>query len=135
MYNFLATKKFEIIYVPLVLYWILLAVLTSVPGPALPVILDTGDKFKHFAAYFLLAIYINLSLHFQTKFPNIKKYFFLISIVIIAVYGALDEIHQIFIINRSCEFFDWIADVLGGLLGTTLIYFFVKTNTRTEVRT
>lgn len=40
---------------------------------------------------------------------------------IIGLYGALDELLQI-PVGRSCEFGDWVADVLGASLGFTLFY-------------
>ena len=65
----------------------------------------------------------------EIEYLRFKKNFFVAGLIIIAVYGALDEIHQIFITNRSCEFLDWVADIIGGLLGTVLTYFFIKKNT------
>jgi VanZ family protein len=47
-------------------------------------------------------------------------------LVICFTYGAFDEIHQIFIPNRSAELLDWIADILGATSGGLLAYFFLK---------
>lgn len=48
---------------------------------------------------------------------NFKQCFF-ICIAIIAVYGTIDEIHQSFVPGRFPSFFDWLFDILGGIIGT-----------------
>jgi len=34
-----------------------------------------------------------------------------------SAWGALDEIHQLFTPNRSCDWRDWVADTAGALVG------------------
>jgi hypothetical protein len=34
-----------------------------------------------------------------------------------AVYGLTDEVHQMFVPGRSPDVRDWLADVLGGIIG------------------
>jgi len=34
----------------------------------------------------------------------------------VAVYGATDEVHQLFVPGRFCALSDWIADVAGGVV-------------------
>lgn len=56
---------------------------------------------------------------------------FLICILIIAVYGAIDEFHQSFVPGRSSSVFDWMFDVLGGIIGTIAgRWIMIKTNSR-----
>ena len=126
MYNWLKDHKIYIIYIPLVLYWILIFVLTTIPASSIPEIFGLTDKLKHISAYFGLAVLLGLTLHYQNKFLYMKKFFLLFTIIIIAVYGALDEIHQMLVPNRTCDIFDWIADLGGGLIGIILIYLFIK---------
>ena len=82
-----------------------------------------GDKLLHLIAYFILAILLALTLIFQSKYPFLKKKFFISTIIISSVYGLLDEIHQGFIPGRSNDIFDWFADSVGGLAGALLVYF------------
>ena len=37
--------------------------------------------------------------------------------VVLSVYGALDELHQLFIPGRSADVSDWAFDTLGAVLG------------------
>ncbi|MCB9247515.1 MAG: VanZ family protein [Ignavibacteriales bacterium] len=46
--------------------------------------------------------------------------------IICTAYGLIDEIHQIFVPNRSAEFLDWVADLSGAILGVLIVRFFIK---------
>jgi VanZ family protein len=115
-----SSKKY--IYSALILYWIILLLATSLPGPSLPDI-GGGDKVKHFAAYAVLTMLLTLAIKVQDKKPGLKKYAFLLSVGVASFYGMADEIHQMFIPGRNCEFLDWIADTAGALIGSLIVYF------------
>lgn len=125
MFDFIEKNKSKLLYVPLVAYWTVLLGLTSLPGQDLP---KTGinDKIEHFSAYFLLGLLLSLTLLFQNKFLKIKRYFAFFTIFIIGLYAALDEIHQLFVPGRDCDFFDWTADMIGASLAILLIIFLLK---------
>lgn len=42
--------------------------------------------------------------------------------IVVLLYGISDEFHQHFVPGRSVEFFDVVADALGGLLGAWVMY-------------
>lgn len=44
------------------------------------------------------------------------------SVLFTSLYGLTDELHQYFVVNRSCEFGDWVADVIGALI----VYLVIK---------
>jgi VanZ family protein len=125
LFKYLEKHKTALVYIPLVLYWLVLLTLTTLPGEDLP---DIGvvDKVNHFVAYFGLAVLLSLCLLFQTKYELLYRKSFLMTFLIIIVYGALDEIHQIFIPGRSAEVLDWTADASGALLGILIVYFLYR---------
>lgn len=41
----------------------------------------------------------------------------LLSIATVSLYAITDEVHQIFVDGRSCEFRDWCIDTAGAILG------------------
>ncbi|MFZ0455315.1 MAG: VanZ family protein [Ignavibacteriaceae bacterium] len=125
MFDFIEKNKGKLLYIPLVIYWLVLLVLTTLPGKELP---KTGinDKIEHFTAYFLLGILLSLTLLFQNKFSKIKKYFTLFTGLIIGLYAALDEIHQLFVPGRNCDILDWTADMIGASIGILVIIFLIK---------
>ena len=125
MFDFIERNKKKLLYIPLLIYWIILLVLTTLPGKDLP---KTGinDKIEHFSAYFLLGFLLSLALLFQNKFLRIKKNFALFTGFIIGLYAALDELHQLFVPGRDCDIFDWTADMIGASIGILLVIFLLK---------
>ena len=125
MLRYLEEHKVIMVYIPLVVYWLVLLGATSFPVDYIPAV-GIGDKFEHLFAYMGLTVLLNLTIVFQNKFILLKKKNTLFTFIISGLYGALDEVHQYFIPGRSCELFDWIADLLGILLGLFLINFIIK---------
>ncbi|MEI7811876.1 MAG: VanZ family protein [Ignavibacteria bacterium] len=121
MYKLLEKNKRTLVYFPLVIYWIMLLMLTSIPGQSTP---DFGisDKIEHAVAYMILTVLLCLTYQFQGKFKMLYRSPFVWTIATVALYGALDEIHQLFIPGRSCDIMDWMADITGAVLGLIFVY-------------
>lgn len=120
MFEYLEQRKIWLVYLPLALYWIILFTATTLPGNQLPD-LHLSDKIEHFSAFFILAVLLNLALIFQRKSFVLFKYAALVTIVITLSYGAIDELHQIFIPGRSADIRDWLADSTGVILGVFIL--------------
>jgi VanZ family protein len=93
-------------------------VLSSRPMPEMPSLSEIPywDKFLHFVAFavggFLLASALQVST--QWKWRRV----FVVSFIGIALYGALDEWHQLYTPGRSGgDVFDWLADLTGAMVG------------------
>jgi VanZ family protein len=121
-------KKY-LVYLPLILYWLLILTLTSLPGNDLPNV-PISDKIEHLMAFAGLGFLLILSLRIQNKFPLIKKHPAWSTIIIVSAYSAFDELHQIFIPGRTCDIKDWMADTIGVTIGviimTLLIFVFER---------
>ena len=126
MYSYLQSHKKYLIHLPLVIYWIILFVLTSLPTGLAIETRDVSDKLLHFGAYGLLSVLLYLNLYFQNKFLLLNKYSALYTILVASVYGLLDEIHQMFVPGRSAEFLDWLADFSGSLVAVLIISYLIK---------
>lgn len=107
------------IYLPLIIHWVTILILTSLPSESLPSV-EISDKLNHFLAYFVLGFFLHLTLKYQTKFPALKKNILLITVIIASGYGLLDELHQLFVPGRSAEVLDWVADFIGAISGSLL---------------
>ena len=116
MFDYLEKRKVMLVYFPLTLYWIVLFTATTLPGKDLPD-LGISDKIEHFSAFFILAVLINLTLIYQRKSYLLFRYAIIATIIITLSYGAIDEIHQLFIPGRSADFRDWLADSSGVIMG------------------
>jgi VanZ family protein len=92
-------------------------VLTSIPGADLPPAPARGaDKAVHLALYGTLGF-----LAVRAAAPPARPVTTAARILLaIALFAALDEIHQRFIPGRSMELFDWVADTLGAAAGGLL---------------
>ncbi|MBO5099787.1 MAG: VanZ family protein [Treponema sp.] len=77
------------------------------------------DKVVHFVCFGGLAgcctFWFNRKSWSEHFFRN-----FLICVCFVSFYGIIDEIHQSFVVGRSCSIFDWCADTLGAFLGAFL---------------
>lgn len=60
---------------------------------------------------------LSLLINFAFYFTRGKKSA-LPSILLASLYGVTDEVHQIFVEGRSCEFRDWAIDTVGAVIGT-----------------
>ena len=85
--------------------WILSS-LPDTPGPALPHPLD-------WAAHALTYLALGYSLARATGSART-------ALVLVAWWGALDEVHQAFVPQRDAGIEDWLFDLLGGLVGVGL---------------
>ncbi len=127
MLDYLEKNKIRAVYFPLVVYWIILLTATSLPGQDLPK-LGVSDKIEHLTAYLILAVILNLALLVQNKYKLLKSKSSLFTVLIISVYAALDELHQLFIPGRSCDIKDWAADFIAALIGALIIFFIAGKN-------
>lgn len=110
---------------PAVVWAAFILLLTSVPNPN---VLDVrgGDKLVHFCLY---AIFSLLALRGAWSRPA-RRLTWLWVLVAISVFGALDELHQLFIPGRSAEVADWLADSAGDAAGILLGAFILRRASR-----
>ncbi|MEA1986357.1 MAG: VanZ family protein [Candidatus Marinimicrobia bacterium] len=106
---------FAIIYVMLIFY------VSSIAGNHLPKFkILSFDKIIHCCVYFVFGILIFLAINEKGKYHN-KQILFL-TIIIGLLYGISDEIHQLFVLNRSASVYDVIADFIGVIIGSFLVF-------------
>jgi VanZ family protein len=124
MYNLNKNKVLIFIRLPLIIYWLTIFILTSLPSELMPKV-SVGDKLEHFLAFLALGflIYLNIFYQYKITFKNLSPLLF--SIIIISFYGALNELSQLLIPGRSAEILDWIADFFGGVVGVKSAEYFL----------
>src|SRR5262249_36774903 len=102
-------------WLPLLLWAALVFAVSSLHGSSFPKsVLFDYDKLLHGAEYAaggLLAALAPGAPTWQLAF---------LAAALVALYGASDELHQLFVPGRSCDVRDWIADAAGGTLGAVL---------------
>lgn len=75
-------------------------------------------KLAHFCEFLGLSLLANAALYFTC---GRKKAFW--GTAISSAYAVTDEVHQIFVDGRSCQFTDWLIDTAGAITG--LIIFLI----------
>lgn len=81
-------------------------------------------KLAHYTEYLILGLLvINLLKDYHHKY-------LVISIIICILYATSDEIHQLFVPGRSCQFIDIIIDTLGSITGIYLYKLLFLKDTR-----
>jgi len=125
LFEYLEKRKVWLVYIPLVVYWLILFTATTLPVERLPSVGFT-DKVNHFIAYFILTALVNLTLIYQRKSRLLFEKAPIATIVICLFYGALDEVHQLFVPGRSAETLDWVADASGTFIGVLIVYFLIN---------
>lgn len=97
--------------------------LCMMPGGNTPSInIPNIDKLVHACMYMALAFCISLNLYQEyTEFDSIAMIMW--ALVIPILFGGLIEVMQDkFTLTRSCDFYDFIADSVGAIIG----YFFAR---------
>jgi VanZ family protein len=75
------------------------------------------DKLLHLAVYGLMAglFYRACGSTWSGRMP--PAIILAASVLFASLYGASDEFHQSFVAARQADMGDWIADIVGGILG------------------
>ncbi len=104
-------------------YWAVMFKLTHVPpaelGPPGPL----SDKQLHFLAYLILSFLLGTTL--VLIFPGRRRWIPLALIATGMAYGGVDELTQP-LVGRTCDIYDWFADVAGVGTSARLIFCFQR---------
>lgn len=98
---------------PAVLYAALIFTVSSIPLRNAPVLWKSQDKAAHFAEYAVLAALLVRALAPGRRILAAAAAALLASCVL----GALDEVHQALVPNRTPDVWDAVADAIGSSLG------------------
>jgi VanZ family protein len=103
---------FLTVTLPLYAWFCLMMTVSSVPGTKLPHIgLWNWDKLAHTFEYAVLAFLLFRRLRRKEQWLLQKAFWF--TLIACSLWGAVDEVHQLFIPNRACTWQDWVADTVG----------------------
>jgi len=103
-------------WTPPVVWVVIILIGTSWPGVSLGPDGLALDKVAHFSAYAILAALILRA----TRTPHSWRTAILV-VIVVSLFGAVDEWHQSFIPRRSMSFADWVADTLGAIVGVLAV--------------
>lgn len=120
-------KRFFTYQFPVILWGIVILIVSSIPRLVQPFPSITfADKLAHTAEYGIFAYLMSRALFFTTTFQFRLVRVLLLTFIFCAIFGAGDEIHQLFIPGRTESISDFIADLTGSIL--VLIVFYLRYN-------
>lgn len=116
---------------PLLAYFALMIVLTSLPSDDVPVLpFPYYDKVAHFGLYFGFGLLLTRMASLGLGRKNLPKVI-LAGILIVAVYGALDEYGiQRLAEGRQLDGNDYLMNLLGGSCGASSILIYLRFRSR-----
>ena len=102
----------------LVVLWALVIFgLSSIPGKRIPEVGFTfADKIAHVCIYGVLGALFFRAWRRSLPRPTTSVVIAIAALCALA-YGVTDEVHQMFVPNRSSDVMDLLADLVGGTLG------------------
>lgn len=88
-------------------------------------------KSAHFSVYALLGF---LCMFAASRFIKFRRWQLLTAFAVSVLYAVSDELHQLFVPGRSCEFRDVCIDAGGALLGILLMWLVLAAAARIQGR-
>ena len=105
------------LWFPVVIWAALIAAATSTPGSTLPPPpIPFFDLVVHVGLYGVLGFLLYRAIRSGTRLGP-TAWGWLVAFAIAQIYGVLDEVHQLWIPNRTCALSDGLADGIGAALG------------------
>jgi len=125
------SRQQKLIIILLVFYWPTLFILAHMPVPHLVREAEVSDKGIHFLAYLILTFLLWFAIN-PNKKVNLRPRVFLSKtragawwiLLVVVLYGVLDEVLQGFVRGRSCDIRDFYVDLIGTLLGLIMLSIF-----------
>ena len=108
-------KPFAILVAAVGLYWLAMFAATHLPLQTTP----KGDpysldKLEHVAAFSILSVLL-CGMGFAIGIPHRLLYLGVLGVI--TAYGAIDEVSQSLVRDRTPDVLDWLADIAGAVLG------------------
>jgi VanZ family protein len=108
--------RFTYRYLPAIVWGATIFVLSSIPGDTYPdVDVPFADKWVHLVLYAPFGWLLARAVSAGEKRSPARGAF--VAVAIGLLFAASDELHQLWVTNRTCSLADWIVDSVGVALG------------------
>lgn len=123
-----STNHYKLYRVAAVLWMAIIFFLSSQSHLSIPGIIPYTDKFAHAITFGILGILFACSFKTtpENRYALIRRIIFIT--IMVTIYGASDETHQMFVEGRTASVADLTADTIGGLTSVSIFYMLHKTN-------
>ena len=97
---------------------------SSIPAKYIPQhTIFTYDKLIHIALFLVFGVLVYRALEPLKVRDSLSLGRIVFSISIVILYGILDELHQGSVPGRTLDIWDAVADAIGGIIASFLVYF------------
>lgn len=110
------TKIFILYWLPVIIYCLLIFIQSCYPTTQSLPSVPHMDKLVHAGGYSLLGFLFYRAFQ-TTRIRKRAAMLILLSALSATLYGISDEIHQYFVLSRTADIADVIADAAGGVMG------------------
>lgn len=114
------SRRQKLVIVFLVIYWPCLFVLAHIPIPRVVREAGVSDKALHFLAYLILAFMFWSAINPDRKVSWRRGAVWWV-LMVVAGYGALDELLQSYSAGRTCAIGDLVANLAGALISLMML--------------
>ena len=119
------------LWLPVVIYAAGIFIVSSLSHPPMPP--GLSDKSDHGAAYAGLALLIVRALA-GAEWTGVTAAACLAAIALASLYGASDELHQLFVPGRTADLHDLLADAMGATLAVAAAWLVAALGRRRKSR-
>ena len=117
----MSTRKIFLEYrLPAILWAVLIFIASSIPSRALPRLgLFSWDKLLHIGEFGIFGLL--LARAFDSSL-SVKKLSTLVTLTVSTgvIWALLDEVHQMFVLGRNANVYDFLADALGVIIAQVI---------------
>jgi len=113
------------IFLALTILWAgVIFYLSSQPSIDTPSLFPGQDKLFHMVAFGILGFFLMGGMKVTNSGYRTRQVWFVV--ILVVLYGLLDEFHQYFVPGRTMDIYDALADAAGGLLGAWSMYYLAR---------
>ena len=114
--------NFWVDQLPAMVWAILIFIASSIPAGKMPKLdILQYDKLIHGGIFFIFGLLLYRLVALRSLPANYRWIRLAVVLLVVMLYGAMDEFHQSFVPGRTVDFFDFLADTIGGILSILLL--------------
>ena len=130
--SFASTSEFSAGNTSAILRPLLLWIFPNLSESRLAAVHFLTRKAGHFTEYAVLA-FLTRRAFITSSHDFLQRYWFQLGLLLVVIYGLLDEFHQSFVPSRTASVYDSIIDIAGGLTVLLIFRFYGKNPVEREI--
>ena len=130
--SFASTSEFSAGNTSAILRPLLLWLFPNISESRLVAIHFLTRKAAHFTEYAVLA-FLARRAFITSSHAFLQRYWFQLGLLLVVIYGLLDEFHQSFVPSRTASIYDSALDIVGGLTVLLIFKFYGKKHREREI--